>query len=205
MTTYTYIIYNAEDLEKVGEVVTNHSISFDDALDLLGAERLEKEYFDDPDLSINGQEYWSDDLRMELADDYVNTLIYAGHPDEFDNEHLATFVRNAGSWDEVNVPQCMEVLAKRAGHTLWEMYRDGNSDNIDIAMTFAEDILSWIREERSDDWDWNEKVWEASELLEDLAKENSPYDSDDMDNYVYSGWESIATYIQTLLNVDLGI
>ena len=124
---YNFVVYNAEDLEKVGEVVTNHSISLDDALDLLGAERPEKEYFDDPDLRINGQEYWSGDLRMELADDYVNTLIYAGHPDEYDTETLATFVRNAGTWDDPNVPECLAELADRADVSdEWE-HADGDT------------------------------------------------------------------------------
>lgn len=200
----THIIYTADGLEKIGEVVTNHSISFDDALDLLGAERIEIENPWDADLRIDGKEYWSDDLCVELEDEYIDALIRAGRANECSTEDIETFVRNAGSWDEPGVQGCMQILATHAGHTLWEMYRDGNSDDVDVAMTFAEDILGWIREERSDDWDWDEKVWEASELLEDLAKDRSPYESSDMSS-IYEGWPSIARYIQTLLDVDLGI
>ena len=67
---YNYVVYDKNDLRKVGEVTTNHSISFDDALDLLGAERLEMVHIDDPDLIINGEKFWSDDLDIVLENYY---------------------------------------------------------------------------------------------------------------------------------------
>ena len=64
------IIYKKETYEKVGEVITNHSISLDEALDLLGAEKLQIENPWDPDYLIDGKEIWYDDLEMTADDDF---------------------------------------------------------------------------------------------------------------------------------------
>lgn len=64
------IVYDKTNFEKVAEVITNHSISIEDALRLIGAEYVEIENPWDADLIIDGKKYWSDDLEMELEDDY---------------------------------------------------------------------------------------------------------------------------------------
>ena len=51
--------------EFVAEVITNHSITDDQAIELAGFEKLEKENFDDPDYKYNGKELWFDDLTVE--------------------------------------------------------------------------------------------------------------------------------------------
>lgn len=205
----TYIVYSEETLKKIGEVITNHSIRFDEALDLLGAERVEIENPWDADLRIDGEEYWSDDLCVELENEYIDTLIRSGKADECSTEDIETFVRNAGSWDEPGVQECMQVLAKDAGQELRDMYRSRKSDDMDLALTFSEDILSWLNDdsadddEDDDDYEWH-IVWKASNLLEDLTKDLCPYEGSDMSS-IYEGWPSIARYIQTLLDVDLGV
>ena len=205
----TYIVYSEETLERIGEVITNHPISFDEALNLLGAERVEIENPWDADLRIDGKKYWSDDLCVELEEEYIATLICAGKADECSTEDIETFVRNAGSWDEPGVQECMQILAKDAGQELRDMYRSRKADDMDLAITFSEDILGWLNDdsddddEDDDDDDWH-IVWKASNLLEDLTKDPCPYESSDMSS-IYEGWPSIARYIQTLLDVDLGI
>ena len=125
--------------------------------------------------------------------------------DELSNDVLADYVRGAGAWDDAGVQERMQILGRRAGVALWEMYKTGMSDDVDQAMTAADDILSWINFE-DDEADWDEKVWKASEVLEDLTKENSPYDSPYKSvSENFEGWPSVAEYIQRLLDVDLGI
>ena len=69
---YTFIVYNKQNQEKVGEIRTNHSISLDDAIELLDAERIEVVNSDDADLMINGKEVWSNDLDMMLEEEYLD-------------------------------------------------------------------------------------------------------------------------------------
>lgn len=146
-------------------------------------------------------------LIAVIADDYCEEEITFDDLfdlNDFDDDELADFVRNAGSWDEIGVQERMEILAHRANSELWEMYKLGKSDDQDVCITWAEDILSWVGKENDFD-NSDDKVWEAGTVFENLAKDPSPYKSSDIDYSVYVGWESIATYIQTILNVDLGI
>lgn len=48
---------------------TNHSMTLDEALDLVGAEPLEAENSCDPDYILNGVELWYDDLDL-VPDNY---------------------------------------------------------------------------------------------------------------------------------------
>lgn len=57
-------IINKNTQEVIAEITTNHSMSLDEALDLV-AEPLEKENPWDPDYQINGQEIWYDDCEIE--------------------------------------------------------------------------------------------------------------------------------------------
>ena len=67
----SFIIFNKQTLEKIAEVRTNHSISLDEALDLIDVTRLEPVNVWDPDYLINGHEVWYDDLDMTLEEEYI--------------------------------------------------------------------------------------------------------------------------------------
>lgn len=55
--------------EFVAEVITNHSITNEEAFKLAGFEELETENIDDPDYSFEGRELWYDDLTVELSEE----------------------------------------------------------------------------------------------------------------------------------------
>ena len=116
---YTFVVYSKETLEKVGEVVTNHYISLDDAIDLLDATRLEVINSDDPDFKINGKEYWLDDLDIALEDDYNLKVKFDALLDKcvtkngsgrecfslamLDDEDIKWMADNCQSWDWLDV------------------------------------------------------------------------------------------------------
>lgn len=122
------IIYNKENMEKIGEVITNHSISLDDAIDLLGAVRLEKVNSDDPDFLIDGKEIWYDDLEMVNDDNYLKeitafrlnkeALVKNGSGREVyslncvETETIAEFLRCRDDWGDLN--EYVSELARRA-------------------------------------------------------------------------------------------
>jgi hypothetical protein len=113
---YTFIVYNKQNQKKVGEVRTNHSISLDDAIELLDAERLEVVNSDDADLMIDGKEVWSDALDMMLEEDYLDSL---------SDEQLADIVGKADAWDKPGVMEAMNVICDRAGRKLRDMVESG--------------------------------------------------------------------------------
>lgn len=123
--------------------------------------------------------------------------------DELSNDVLADYVRGAGAWDDSGVQERMKILGRRAGVALWEMYKTGMSDDVDQAVTAADDILGWVNLGNEDD-DWDDKVWKAGEVLENLIKDPCPYESCGTSEW-FEGWPSVAEYIQCLLDVDLGI
>ena len=49
--------------ETVASIMTNHSMTLDEAIDLV-VERITAENFGDPDVLINGEEYCSEDLDI---------------------------------------------------------------------------------------------------------------------------------------------
>ena len=55
--------------ETIANILTNHSMTLDEALDLVGAEPLEAENSCDPDYILNGVELWYDDLDL-VPDNY---------------------------------------------------------------------------------------------------------------------------------------
>ena len=57
-------VYNND--EKIAEVITNHSITFEECCTLAGMNKLESYSLDDPDYELNGHHYWFDDLEMRL-------------------------------------------------------------------------------------------------------------------------------------------
>lgn len=57
-------IINTVTGETVAEIITNHSMSLDEAIALMGTP-YEKKHDDDPDYIIGGVECWYDDLAME--------------------------------------------------------------------------------------------------------------------------------------------
>ena len=57
-------IINAVTGGTVGSVVTNRCLMLEEALRLIGAEIIEPEHIGDPDVLLDGQEYWMDDLEM---------------------------------------------------------------------------------------------------------------------------------------------
>lgn len=60
---------NDENGETIANILTNHSMTLDEALDLVGAEPLEAENSCDPDYILNGVELWYDDLDL-VPDNY---------------------------------------------------------------------------------------------------------------------------------------
>lgn len=107
--TYNWVIFNKKTMEKVGEVFTNHSINLTDAIDLLDADRLEVVNIDDPDIMIDGKEYWSEDLDVCLISDFYRYM---------EIDALAEIVRNANSWDADGVEDAMNELCDRARYEL---------------------------------------------------------------------------------------
>lgn len=59
-------IISNETGETIANILTNHSMTLDEALDLVGAEPLEAENSCDPDYILNGVELWYDDLDLVL-------------------------------------------------------------------------------------------------------------------------------------------
>ena len=57
-------IISNETGETIANILTNHSMTLDEALDLVGAEPLEAENSCDPDYILNGVELWYDDLDL---------------------------------------------------------------------------------------------------------------------------------------------
>lgn len=55
--------------ETIANILANHSMTLDEALDLVGAEPLEAENSCDPDYILNGVELWYDDLDL-VPDNY---------------------------------------------------------------------------------------------------------------------------------------
>ena len=62
-------IISNETGETIANILTNHSMTLDEALDLVGAEPLEAENSCDPDYILNGVELWYDDLDL-VPDNY---------------------------------------------------------------------------------------------------------------------------------------
>lgn len=56
-------IVNTVTGETIAEILTNHSMTIDEALDLVG-EPYEREYDDDPDYIVNGKEVWIEECTM---------------------------------------------------------------------------------------------------------------------------------------------
>lgn len=56
-------IINKVTGEVVAEIITNHGMTLDEAISLVGS-FIDQEYSDDPNVEINGTEYWSDDLDI---------------------------------------------------------------------------------------------------------------------------------------------
>lgn len=54
----------------VAKLTTNHSISLEDALVMIGADNPERRYEDDPDYIINGVGCWYWDMTLEPADEF---------------------------------------------------------------------------------------------------------------------------------------
>ena len=50
--------------ETIVEFETTHSITFEEAIDMCGFEKLEKVNIDDPDCTYDGLEYWYDDMYL---------------------------------------------------------------------------------------------------------------------------------------------
>lgn len=57
-------IINTVTGETVAEIITDHSMSLDEAIGLVGTP-YDKQYDDDPDYIIGGMECWYDELAME--------------------------------------------------------------------------------------------------------------------------------------------
>lgn len=62
-------IISNETGETIANILTNHSMTLDEALDLVGAEPLEAKNSCDPDYILNGVELWYDDLDL-VPDNY---------------------------------------------------------------------------------------------------------------------------------------
>lgn len=62
-----YII-NTVTKEIVCEILTNHSMTLDEAIELVG-EFIDTENFDDADVMIHGKEYWSEELDVTTNPD----------------------------------------------------------------------------------------------------------------------------------------
>lgn len=62
-------IISRYDKTKIAHIITNHSMTLDEAIDLMAYEIVDKEYDDDPDCIINGVECWYDDLDI-VNDDW---------------------------------------------------------------------------------------------------------------------------------------
>lgn len=59
-------IINKINGEVIAEIITNHSMTIEEALELVG-ERFETDdpSFDDPDFIVDGEEVWVEDCEME--------------------------------------------------------------------------------------------------------------------------------------------
>ena len=57
-------IINTVTGQEIGHVVTNHSMTLDEALRLIGAEIINPEHPGDPDVLLDDQELWYDDLDL---------------------------------------------------------------------------------------------------------------------------------------------
>lgn len=57
-------IINTANGQEIGHVVTNRCLMLEEALRLIGAEIIDPEHIGDPDVLLDGQEYWMDDLEM---------------------------------------------------------------------------------------------------------------------------------------------
>ena len=68
---YNFVVYNKITFEQVGKLITSHSISLDDAIELLDTVRLEVVNSDDPDFMIDGKPCWYDDLEIALESEYT--------------------------------------------------------------------------------------------------------------------------------------
>ena len=55
-------IYNKLTNEVIAEITTNHSMTLDEAIELVG-EIITPEYDEDPNVLIDGKGYWYDDLE----------------------------------------------------------------------------------------------------------------------------------------------
>lgn len=130
--TYNFVIINKETAEKVGTVITNHSISLDEAIDLLGMVRLETVSVSDADLSYNGKEYWYDDLDIVLEEEYFQTrynalldkcrtLNASKHPcfslAMLEDEDIKWMAEECPSWDWLDV-------ADDGGNNLYEIAKE---------------------------------------------------------------------------------
>ena len=56
-------IININTDEIIAEIITNRSLTIEEALDLVGT-RVEREYHDDPDYIVNGCEVWIEECDM---------------------------------------------------------------------------------------------------------------------------------------------
>lgn len=51
--------------EVIGDIITNHTMTLEQALKLIGAEFVNPERPDDPDVILYGKSYWMEDLKIE--------------------------------------------------------------------------------------------------------------------------------------------
>ena len=159
--TYNFVIINKANAEKIGTVTTNHSISLDEAIDLLGMERLETVNSDDADLSYNGKEYWYDDLEIVLDEEFFqmkfnglldkcHTLNASKHPcfslAMLDDEDIRWMAEECPSWDWlVNVTDDggnnLYEIAKEKGYIIEDGDKVGKWSDTDIDVVCIEGSL----------------------------------------------------------------
>lgn len=61
-------IINKETGEKIASIITNHSMTLDEAIALVGEYHAEKAEDNEPEVEIKGKLYYYDDLEMDYND-----------------------------------------------------------------------------------------------------------------------------------------
>ena len=78
-------------------LINNSSVTKDEALDLIGMEKLNKEHIDDPDYTFKGRDFWYDDLTVDNVTNesglyiFIDRIGSEGFVEKYDNADEAIY------------------------------------------------------------------------------------------------------------------
>jgi hypothetical protein len=85
----------------IGWLINDRSVTKDEALDMIGMTKQEKENIDDPDCRFGGRDFWYDDLTVEPVTNEMGLYLYINRVgsdewvEKYDNARDAIIAANS--------------------------------------------------------------------------------------------------------------